>query len=96
MKRLKNKQVLLKRIRIKENTYDFILNDEKSASHVIGHTKDLTEGIKFVKANLYDRFMFSFRKFFKEKNKEIIFSILLIALTLLGQYIYDKWINPNP
>jgi hypothetical protein len=96
MRRLKKKQVLVKRIRLKENTYDFILDDEKAALHVIEHTKDFTDGMKFEKANLYDRFMFSFRRFFKEKNKEIIFSIILIALTLLGQYIYDKWINPKP
>lgn len=96
MRRLKNKQVLVKRIRLKENTYDFILNDEKTASQIINSTKDKTDGIKFVKANLYDKFMFSFRKFFRDKNKEIIFSIILIALTLLGQYVYDKWINPKP
>ena len=95
MKRLKNKQVLIKRIRLNENEYDFVINDEKTALHIIEHTKDLKEGTKFIKANLYERFMFSFRKFFREKNKEIIFSIILIALTLLGQYIYDKWINPK-
>ena len=61
---------------------------------MIEHTRDLKEGIKFEKANLYDRFMFSLRRFFKEKTKEIIFSIILISLTLLGQYIYDKWIKP--
>ena len=94
MKRIKNKQVLIKRTRIKENEYDFLINDEKTALHVIEHTKNITEGMKFVKANLYDRFMFSLRRFFKEKNKEIIFSIILISLTLLGQYIYDKWIKP--
>lgn len=96
MKRLKNKQILIKRIRIKENEYDFIINDKKTALQVIENTKDLKEGTKFVKANLYYRFMFSFIKFFREKNKEIIFSIILIALTLLGQFIYDKWINPKP
>jgi hypothetical protein len=96
MRRLKNKQVLLKRIRLKENEYDFIINDKQTALNIIAHTKNNTDGIKFVKANLYDRFMFSFRRFFSEKNKEIIFSIILITLTLLGQYVYDKWINPMP
>lgn len=95
MKRIKNKQVLIKRLRIKENEYDFLLNDEKTAVHIIEHTKNLTEGVKFIKANFYDRFMFFLRRFFREKTKEIFFSIILISLTLLGQYIYDKWIKPE-
>jgi hypothetical protein len=95
MKRQKNKTFLIKRIRLEENKYDFLINDEKAATHLIEHTKDLKDkGTKYVKANLYDRFLFSTRKFFREKTKEIIFSIILIALTLLGQYIYDKWIKP--
>jgi hypothetical protein len=94
MKRSKNKQVLIKRIRLEEKEYDFIINDEKTANTVVESTKENTTGTKFVKANLYERFTFSVGRFFKEKNKEIIFSILLIALTLLGQYIYDKWIKP--
>jgi hypothetical protein len=94
MKRLKNKKILVKRIRVKEKTYDFILNNKETAPHIIESTKNGKGGIKFIRANYFDRFMFSFRKFFREKTKEIIFSIILIALTLLGQYIYDIWIKP--
>lgn len=94
MKRLKNKEILIKRIRIEEKTYDFILKDKKESSHIIESTKNKTNGIKFIRANCYDRFMFYLRKFFREKTKEIIFSIIIISLTILGQYIYDIWIKP--
>ena len=94
MKRLKNKKVLIKRKRTKKNGYDFINKEEKEAFNVVEHTKDLKVGTKFVKANCYERFMFSLRTFFRDKTKEIIFSIIIISLTLLMQFIYDKWIKP--
>jgi len=95
MKKFKQKKVLVKRIRLDYNNYDFELkNSETEANSFIKNTKDLTEGIKYVRANLYERFTYSLEQFFKEKTKEIFFSIILIALTLLAQYVYDKWIKP--
>jgi len=95
MKRNKYKQILIKRIFYRENTFDFMLKDEKTALHIIEHTKgENGKDIRFVKATFFDKFAYNLRKFFREKTKEIIFSTILISLTLLGQYIYDKWIKP--
>ena len=95
MKRIKNKQILIKRIYYYENSFDFILTDEKDAFHIIVETKgELGINVRFVNATFFEEFAYNIRKFFREKAKEIIFSIILIALTLLGQYIYDKWLNP--
>jgi hypothetical protein len=95
MNRNKYKQILIKRIFYHDNSFDFMLKDEKDALHIIEHTKgENGKDVRFVKATFFEKFAYNTRKFFREKIKEIIFSIILIALTLLGQYIYDKWIKP--
>jgi hypothetical protein len=65
MKRIRNKQVLIKRIRLEEKEYDFIINDKKTANTVVESTKGKTTGMIFVKANLYESFTFAVRRFFK-------------------------------
>lgn len=94
-KKKNNKSILLKRITLDKNEYDFITIKENEALQIIENTKEFKEkGTKYVKANFYERRKVGLRIFFREKKKEIIFSIIIIALTFLGQFIYDKWIKP--
>lgn len=95
MKRIKHEQILVKRIKVKEKTYDFILDDKKTALHIIKNTKNKTEGTKFVRPNCFERLIFYSAKFFRENKKRIILAIILFALTYALKNVFDYvWISP--
>jgi len=88
MKRIKPaKNILLKRIHIKEQTFDFIRTDELNAKHIIEITKNATAGNKYVKAGFYYSTLFNFRNGLKSGW---IRDIALVIITILLSYFIPK------
>ncbi len=94
MNRKKNKKMLVKRINLKSNTYDFIIKDKCTAFRIIESTKNEKCGIKFTKPNQYNKLIFYIGIFFRENKKAIVLAVIILLLTYPIKYILDKWICP--
>lgn len=91
MKRIKPaKNILLKRIHIKEQTFDFIFENEITAKNIIESTKNNVKGSKYEKAGIYYSALIRFKIGLKSGW---IRDLTLIIITILLSIFIPKIFN---